>query len=157
MVWSAGELCCASDACVMLDTTAASDSASWDTIPHVTRIAFTKTANTPKLVTSSTAGAETSACGTVSQTGTLEIACHNGEQPSPFCINGIYHIMWSVDCANLLETPADPYYRALIRITSIPVDFNIAGNQPVIYQYGFDIIEWIHEPTCQTEEIQGSV
>ena len=152
MTFTAGDLCCASSACVMLDTSPSESAASWDTIPHVTQIAFTKTSNTPKLVTSSTNGAETSVCGIVSQTGTLAIACHNGAGPAPFCINGKYHIMWSIDCDNLLESPEDPYYEANIRITSVPVDMNISGNQAIIYNYAFDIIEWLHEPACQDEE-----
>jgi hypothetical protein len=152
MPFTAGLLCCAQDACVMLDTTAASDSASWDTIPHVTQIQFTQTANTSKLVTSSTNGQETSVCGTVSNTGTLSIACHDGDGPV-FCINENYHIMWSIDCANLLETPVDPYYRALIKITSVPVDFNISNSAAVIYAYNFDVVEWYHQPQCQTAEL----
>lgn len=152
MPFTAGDLCCASDACVMLDTTASTSSASWDEIPHVTQISFALTSNTPKLVTSSTNGAETSVCGSVTQTGNLAIACHNGDAPAPLAINGKYHIMWSVDCGNLLESPIDPYYEANIRITSVPVDFNIAGNQAIIYNYGFDIIEFLHYPATQAEE-----
>lgn len=153
MPFSAGVLCCAQDACVMLDTTAASDSASWDLIPHVTEISFTQTANTTKLVTSSTAGNETSVCGSVSNTGVLAIACHSGSGPY-FCINGNYHIMWSIDCDNVnIETPASPYYRALIKITSKPVQFQISNSGAVIYQYTFDVVEWYVQPSCQTEEV----
>jgi len=154
MPFSAGELCCPSEACVLLDTNTAESSASWDTIPHVTRIAFTKTSAVKKLVTSSTNGNEKTACGTVSNTGNLAIACHDGTAPAPFAINGIYHIMWSVNCDNILESPTDPYYEANIRITSVPVDFDIAGNSPVIYNYGFEVDEWLHEPTTQGEEAQ---
>jgi len=155
MPFTAGDLCCAMDACVLLDTSSSASSATWDRIPHVTQISFTKTANTPKIVTSSTNGGETSVCGIVSQTGNLAIACHNGaSQPAPFCINGKYHIMWSIDCENIEDADPfeDPYYRAEIRITSVPVDFNIAGNAAVVFNYTFDIIEWIHEPSCQAEE-----
>jgi len=154
MPFTAGELCCASEACVMIDLTASGSSASWDTIPHVTRIAFTKTASVKKLVTSSTGGNEKTACGSVASTGNLAIACHNGDAPAPLGINKIYHLMWSVNCDNILETPADPYYEANVRITSVPVDFDIAGNAPVIYNYGFEVDEWLHEPTEQTEEQQ---
>jgi hypothetical protein len=154
MPFSAGELCCPSEACVLLDTTASASSASWDTIPHVTRIAFTKTSAVKKLVTSSTDGNEKTACGTVTSAGNLAIACHNGTAPAPFRINGIYHIMWSVDCENILESPSDPYYEANIRIVSVPVDFDIAGNAPVVYNYGFEVDEWLHEPATQTEELQ---
>jgi hypothetical protein len=139
---------------VLLDTNTNESAASWDTIPHVTRIAFTKTSAVKKLVTSSTNGNEKTACGTVSNTGNLAIACHDGTAPAPFAINGIYHIMWSVNCDNILESPTDPYYEANIRITSVPVDFDIAGNSPVIYNYGFEVDEWLHEPTTQGEENQ---
>lgn len=152
MAFTVGVLCCAQNACVMLDTTAGSTSASWETIPHVTEISFTQTANTSKIVTSSTAGLETSVCGTVSQTGTLAIACHSGVGPV-FCINDLYHILWSIDCDNLLETPIDPYYEALIRITSKPVQMNISSNAPTIYTYNFDVVEWYHQPTCETAEL----
>lgn len=152
MPFTAGNLCCASDACVMLDTTSGESSASWDTIPHVTEISFTKQANNAKLVTSSSGGNEIPVCGSVTSTGTLAIACHDGTQPNPFCINGNYHIMWSIDCANILESPLDPYYEAIIKITSVPVSMNIAGNQAQVVAYGFEVVEWVHEPTCQTEE-----
>jgi hypothetical protein len=155
MPFSAGELCCPSEACVMLDLTPSESSASWDKIPHVTRIAFTKTSAVKKLVTSSTGGNEKTACGTVTSAGNLAIACHNGaSQPAPFKINGIYHIMWSVDCDNILESPIDPYYEANIRIVSVPVDFDIAGNSPVVYNYGFEVDEWLYEPATQAEEEQ---
>jgi hypothetical protein len=61
--------------------------------------------------------------------------------------------MWSVDCDNITESPTDPYYEANIRIVSVPVDFDIAGNSPVVYNYGFEVDEWLHEPTTQTEEL----
>jgi hypothetical protein len=135
-----------------LDVTASTSSTEWDTIPHVTRVSFTKTSAVKKLVTSSTAGNEKTACGTVTSAGNLAIACHNGVGPAPFAINGIYHIRWAVDCSVLDEAPTDPYYQANIRITSVPVDFDIAGNSPVVYNYGFEVDEWVHEPTTQTEE-----
>lgn len=153
MVFSAGNLCCASDACVQLDTASGESSASWDTIPHVTDISFTKQANNAKLVTSSSNGNEIPICGTVTSTGTLAIACHDGNQPNPFCINGNYRIRWSIDCDTFTDgSPADPYYEAIIKITSVPVSMNIKGNQPQEVPYAFEVVEWIHEPTCQTQE-----
>ena len=152
MTFSAGELCCPSEACVQLDITAGESSTSWDTIPHVTRISFTKTSAVKKLVTSSTAGNEKTACGTVTSAGNLAIACHDGTAPAPLAINGIYHLRWSVNCAYLDEAPTDPYYQARVRIISVPVDLDIAGNSPVVYNYGFEVDEWVHEPTTQTTE-----
>ena len=152
MTFTAGNLCCASDACVLLDVNAGESAASWDTIPHVTDISFQKQANNATLITSSTSGNEVPVCGSVKSTGTLAIACHDGVQPNPFCINGNYHLMWSIDCDNILESPTDPYYEAIVKITSVPVSMNIKGNQPQEVAYGFEVVEWLHEPTCQTQE-----
>lgn len=171
MPFSPGELCCVSKACVLLDTDVTSDAASsvWDLIPHVTNISFNQTANSQKLVTSSTGGRETSACGTVTQTGTLEIACHNGTAPKYLCVNNTYRIRWSHDCDYIWDRgecepffgPLAPgtYFEAVIRITSFPSNFNIQGNAPIIYTYNFDIIGWAPggapEDNCQASEITG--
>jgi hypothetical protein len=164
MTFTAGDLCCISAACVLLDTSSGVSAFSWKKIPHVTQISTTQTANTPKLVTSSTNGNETSVCGTVSNTGTLAIACHNGVRPGRLCINGKYRIRWSIDCDCIWDDEDDvaygdnvitegcEFFEATIRITSVPDDMNIAANQAFIQNYGFDIIEWITLPTCQTQE-----
>jgi hypothetical protein len=81
MTFTAGDLCCVSSACVLLDLQTTESEESWELIPHVTQISTTQTANTPKLVTSSTNGNETSACGTVTNVGNLAIACHSGVAP----------------------------------------------------------------------------
>lgn len=159
MPFSAGTLCCVSSACVLLDTASGADSESWDLIPHVTQISTTQTANTPKLVTSSTGGQETSACGTVTNTGTLGIACHSGTSPGVLCINTVYRIRWSEDCANIwtgsaavADNDAGVHFEALIRITTIPIDFNITGNTALVFSYSFDIVEWVTYPDCQAYE-----
>mgnify|MGYP003645056040 CR=1 FL=1 len=153
MPFSAGVLCCPQDACVKLDVDAESDEITWDRIPHVTEISFTQTANTTKLVTSSTAGLETSVCGTVTQTGVLSIACHDGDAPE-LCINEIYRIVWAINCDQLPDVGPfnDPYYQALIRITSKPVQMQISSNAAMITAYAFDIVSWDHQPGCQTPE-----
>jgi hypothetical protein len=163
MTFSAGDLCCVSAACVLLDGNQSESAESWDLIPHVTQISTTQTANTPKLVTSSTAGNEISACGTVTNVGTLAIACHNGTGVARLCINSIYRIRWAADCdeiwdAETLTAIADldlgfDYFEAKIRITSIPDDFNIAGNIPLVRNYGFDVIEWVELPACQLAQL----
>lgn len=168
MTFAAGDLCCISAACVLIDTSSGSSAFSWSKIPHVTQISTTQTANTPKLVTSSTNGNETSVCGTVSNAGTLAIACHGGTEPGRLCINGKYRIRWSQDCDNIWDdTGADVdgegtavadneagiYYEATIRITSVPDDMNISANQAFIRNYGFDIIEWVELPPCQAQEL----
>lgn len=163
-----GELCCVSRACVLLDTSAGATAQSWDRIPHVTNISFTQTANSQKLVTSSTGGRETSACGTVTQTGTLEIACHAGVGPGLLCVNQTYRIRWSEDCDNIWDVDgcaavADNnmgnHFEAVIRVTSLPVNYNIQGNAPIIYAYNFDIVGWAAggapEDYCQASEAVG--
>lgn len=145
--FTAGVLCCAVDACVLLDMSPGSEVEDFQQIPHVTEISFTETANTSKLVTSSTAGREKSVCGTISQTGTLSIACHDGVGPI-FCVNNLYRIQWSIDCnAN--------WYDALIRITSKPVQMQISSSAPTIYSYNFDIDTFYDQPSCQDAELSG--
>jgi hypothetical protein len=163
MAFSAGDLCCVSAACVLFDMTPSESAESWDLIPHVTQISTTQTANTPKLVTSSTAGNETSACGTVTNVGTLAIACHNGAGVARLCINNIYRIRWAHDCDDIWDADTNTaiadvnlgfdYFEAKIRITSIPDDFNIAGNTALVRNYGFDVVEWIELPACQNPQL----
>jgi len=165
MAFTAGDiLCCASDACVLLDTAAGSGSETWGLIPHVTLIGVTETANTPKLVTSSSAGAELSSCGTVTRSGNLAYACHNGISPNMLCINSLHRIRWAQDCDQIWTSGAvvaDPveglYFEAVIRITSIPVIFDISGNQAIVVNYGFNVVRWVHHPSvdslCQTEQV----
>ena len=146
-----GELCCVTRACVLIDTTPNGSSATWDRIPHVTNISVQQTANTQKLVTSSTGGKETSACGTVTQTGTLAVACHSGTEPGYLCVNQSYRIRWSLDCDNIWDVTScsavadndmGVHLEAYIRITSLPINYNIQGNAPVIQEYNFDVIGW---------------
>lgn len=150
--FSPGELCCANTACVLLDYGCGSEGAVWELIPHVTNISTNSTSNTPKLVTSSTGGRETSLCGTISETGTLAIACHKGTGPGLLALNQIYHIRWWSDCDVIWDRAecaavADPTaFEAYIRITSLPINFNISGNQGIIYEYGFDIVSWVKGP-----------
>lgn len=155
MAFSAGDLCCASSACVLLDVSATS-SETWDLLPHVTNVGFTQTANTPKIVTSSSAGEEISVCGNVTTTGTLTLACHNGVSPGVLCINYIYQLRWSVDCDEIwtggavVGSPtANNYFQARVRITSVPITYDIAGNQAVQYQYTWELVEWVNYPGCE--------
>ena len=151
MPFTAGDLCCVTNACVLLDTAAGSASETWDAIPHVTQIQWTEQANTPKVVTSSTAGKETSVCGTVTGTGTLSIACHDGNAPAPFRINGKYHLRWSLFCEDG-DNIMGEYYEANVRIVTVPNDYNISGGGAVITSYGWEIIDWIYQPDPQAEE-----
>jgi len=164
MTFTAGDLCCVSAACVLIDTNSSESVESWSKIPHVTQISTTQTANTPKLVTSSTAGNETSACGTVTNVGTLAVACHGGTELGRLCINSLHRIRWSADCDNIwngneatgtavADVDAGIHFEALVRITSVPDDFNIAGNAPLVRNYGFDVVEWTTLPDCQTAQL----
>lgn len=157
MAFTAGDLCCASNACVLLDTSSTS-SEVWDLIPHATQMSFNTQVTTPKLVTSSSAGQEISVCGTEATTGVLAFACHDGVSPGLLCANYVYRLRWSVNCENIWDSgavvgPADPdtYFEARVRITSVPIDYNISGNQAVVYNYGWELVEWINTPTCQSD------
>lgn len=165
--YTPGELCCASAACVLIERTCGSD-ATWDLIPHVTNISTSSAANTPKLVTSSTGGQETSLCGTVSNTGTLSLACHGGTGPGLLLVNQVYHIRWSPDCNEIWDydectpqilsgNPGEPYLEAYIRITTTPLNYNISGNQAIIYDYAFDIVSWVHGPAQLAQAGCGAV
>jgi hypothetical protein len=168
MTFTAGTLCCVSNACVLIDTNGSESAETWFKIPHVTQISTTQTANTPKLVTSSTGGNETSACGTVANTGNLAIACHSGTGPERLCINGLYRLRWSQDCSNIWDDSgaevdgdgsavsdgeAGVHFEAVVRITSVPDDMNISANQAFIHNYSFDVVEWVTLPDCQAQEI----
>jgi len=151
MPFSAGELCCSSKACVLLGTTVGSTT-TYDKIPHVTNISVNLQSNNPKLVTSSTKGKETSACGTVTQTGTLEMACHKGTGPGILNVNNVYEIMWSQDCDNIWNSEtcahefSGDYLHAYIRITQVPINYNISGNQAQLFSYQFEIVSWLVGP-----------
>lgn len=155
MVFSAGELCCSSSACALLDTNTGTGT-TWDKIPHVTQISTTEQANTPKIVTSDSAGQEIPACGTVASTGNIAIACHGGTAPGLLGINLLYRLRWSEDCDNIWDgsaavgTPGE-HFEAIVRIVTVPVDYNISGNAALIFNYGFEVYEWITKPTLQAD------
>lgn len=152
MSFSAGELCCAMEACVLIDTSS-NAAGTWDKIPHVTEISVNVQANTPKVVTSSTGGKETSVCGTITQSGTLSIACHKGTGPGILFPNRVYRLVWSMDCDNIWDSETcaataftNDYFEAYVRITSAPNPMNISGNQATISQYNFDVVSWVVGP-----------
>lgn len=161
MPFTAGELCCSSKACVLIARHDQSQVTTYDKIPHVTNISVQLQSNNPKLVTSSTKGKETSACGTVTQTGTLELACHKGDGPGLLNVNNIYELIWSQDCDNIWNSTtcqhefSGDYLQAYIRITQLPINFNISGNQAQLYSYQFEIVSWVTGPDSyeQTPEV----
>lgn len=162
--FTAGTLCCSADACVLIDVNSSYSVETWDLIPHVTDISVNSVANTPKIITSSTGGREVGACGSITETGTLGIACHNSnDQPSILCINKLYHIRWTESCDNIWDAGTDTaiaigllnaakYFDGIIRITGVPVNFNIKGNAVIEITYTFDIVKWHNYPTCQAAE-----
>jgi hypothetical protein len=152
MPFSAGELCCSSKACVLLGVTSGSTT-TYDKIPHVTNISVQLQSNNPKLVTSSTQGKETSACGTVTQTGTLEMACHTGNSPGLLNVNSVYQIVWAQNCDAIWDSEdcvannfIGNYFHAYIRITQVPINYNISGNQAQLFSYQFEIVSWVVGP-----------
>jgi len=148
--------------CVLVDEAVDSDGnrvnegTAYDKIPHVTQMAFTETASTPKIVTSDSNGRELSLCGTVSTTGNLSVACHDGDSPE-FCINEEIRVRWSIDCENIWDSlsnapkgapTAGSYYEAKVRITSKPIDYNVAQAGATLLNYGWEVTEWIVQGTC---------
>jgi hypothetical protein len=166
MAFTAGDiLCCSSDACVLLDVNAGSAAETWELIPHVTFIGVTETSTTPKLVTSSSGGAELSGCGTVARAGNLALACHNGVGPGPLCINSIHRIRWAQDCSVIWDPDTDTveaspnellYFEAVVRIVSVPVLYDIKGNAPIEINYGFEVQRWINYPTVHSSHSGSS-
>jgi hypothetical protein len=166
MPFSAGTLCCSQGMCVLVDTAVdgngdrLNDGSAYDKIPHVTQMAFTETASTPKIVTSDSNGRELSLCGTVSTTGNLSIACHDGTAPE-FCINEEIRVRWAINCdwiwscdpvsGNCSAVP-QPWqgdvYEAKVRITSKPVDFNVSQAGATLLNYGWEVTEWISQGIC---------
>jgi hypothetical protein len=146
--------------CVALDTAADAGQADYEVIPHVTQMAWTETANVARIVTSSTGGNETSVCGPVNVSGTLNIACHSGDAPSPFRVNGKYNVVWGLSCdrvedwiAGELVGPAIAgIYAAKIRIISVPNDLNPAAGGAVLTPYTWELVEWINFPATQVEK-----
>ena len=162
MPFAAGTLCCSQTMCVLVDEAVDSngdrvnDGSAYDKIPHVTQMAFTETASTPKIVTSDSGGRELSLCGTVSTTGNLSIACHDGNSPE-FCINEEIRVRWSIDCDNIWDSlsntvknppTAGTYYEAKVRITSKPIDYNVSQAGATLLNYSWEVTEWITQGTC---------
>ena len=159
MAFAAGTLCCSQTMCVLVDEAVDSNGdrlnngTAYDKIPHVTQMAFTETASTPKIVTSDSGGRELSLCGTVSTTGNLSIACHDGDSPE-FCINEEIRLRWAIDCDAIwngspIGAPwAVPVYEAKVRITSKPIDYNVAQAGATLLNYSWEVTEWIFQGNC---------
>ena len=159
MPFEPGDLCCPQDMCVALDTAADASQEDYEVIPHVTQMAWTETANVARIVTSSTGGNETSVCGPVNVSGTLNIACHSGDAPLPFRVNGKYNVVWSLNCdavESWITNPVGPHvalvYAAKIRIITVPQDLNPAAGGAVLTPYTWELVEWIAYPSTQVEK-----
>jgi hypothetical protein len=79
------------------------------------------------------------------------------------CINALHRIRWAQDCDEIwtagavVANPTEGnYFEAVIRINSVPVIYDIAGNQAIVVNYGFDVVRWVHHPSvdsfCQTPQ-----
>lgn len=154
-LYTAGEFCCSSEACVGIWD---SDSETWEKIPHATEITHNEQAQSNGLVTSSTGGQEQAMCGPITTTGTLGIACHDGFGPGLLCVNTNYNLRWASDCALIFDGDGDAispsagtYWEAQVKITGNPINYNISQGGTPIYVYPWRLVRWIAKPTCQTE------
>jgi hypothetical protein len=159
MPFTKGDLCCPQDMCVALDTEDAASTSVWGVIPHVTQMQWSQTANVARIVTSSTGGNETSVCGPINTTGTLQIACHSGLAPRPLAVNGKYVMIWGLNCDDVEDyigdTPGLNVYHAKVRITAVNNDLNPSAGGAVIYNYTWEIVEWIYHPATQDEKLDN--
>lgn len=154
MPFDPGIVCCSNLACALIKTEGA-----WEKLPHQTEVSFTSTASTTGIVTSDTGGREAKACGTVATTGTLGLACHDGDQ-ARLEINMRYKIRFARNCAIIwtpgvgsdqygapVAVPTGDYWEGVILITSEPMALTISASDTPITVYAWELDgEWIAEP-----------
>lgn len=155
-LFNAGEFCCAFNGCVLIYD---AGNETWEKIPHTTEVSFNAQAQQNGLVTSSTGGEEQAFCGIVNTTGTLGIACHDGDTIGALCLNNNYSLRWAVDCdliwndttGTAVAVPtAGTYYQALVKITSLPLNLNFSNNAVPTIVYQWKLVAWRETPDCQT-------
>jgi len=154
MAFDPGIVCCSNIACALVKTLGA-----WEKLPHQTEVSFASTASTTGVVTSDTDGREAKACGTVATTGTLGLACHDGDQ-ARFAINLRYQIRFSRDCdviwtaasgsdtyGSPIVSPSGDYWEGLVLITSEPMSLTISASETPIVVYAWELDgAWVVEP-----------
>lgn len=155
MAFDPGNVCCSNIACALVKV----DTDGWEKLPHQTEVGFSSTASTTGVVTSDTAGREAKACGTVATTGTIGLACHDGDQ-ARFAINTRYRIRFSRNCeiiwtpgsgsdeyGAVVESPDGDYWEGIVLITSEPMTLNISASDTPVVVYAWELDgAWIVEP-----------
>lgn len=160
--FDAGLLCCSNLACALVRINNA-----WEKLPHQTEISFNSQASVTGIVTSDTNGRQGVSCGTVATTGTLGLACHDGDQ-ARFAINTRYLIRFSDSCVRIwtpesgsdqygspvaVPTPGT-YYEGIILITGEPVSLNISASDTPVTVYAWTLDgDWIAEPTTLVPDL----
>ncbi len=157
-----GLLCCSNVACALIKT-----GGSWEKPAHQTEVSFSTDATTTGLVTSDTNGREGKACGTVATTGTLGLACHNGDQ-FRLAVNSRYRIRFATVCSEIwtpeigsdeygtpVESPTSGnYYEGIILITSEPYSLNISASETPVTVYAWELDgDWIAQETTITPDV----
>lgn len=163
MPFDPGNVCCSNAACALVKI-----DGEWEKLPHQTEISFTSTASTTGVVTSDTDGREAKACGTVATTGTIGLACHDGDQ-ARFAINSRYRIRFAKDCDIIwtagdnsasdfygvpIASPTGDYWDGIVLITSEPVSLNISASDTPVTVYAWELDgAWIAEPETLVPDI----
>jgi hypothetical protein len=158
-----GSLCCSNIACALVKT-----DGQWEKPAHQTEVGFDTQATTTGVVTSDTNGREGKSCGTVATTGTLGLACHDGD-PMRLAVNTRYRIRFSDNCSNIWEDEsvvddgygspiavpeAGTYYEGIILITSEPYNLNISASEIPITVYNWELDgDWIAQPETLPADI----
>lgn len=154
MPFDAGLLCCSNLACALIKT-----GGVWEKLPHQTEVTFNGAVTSAGLVTSDTNGREAKSCGTLATTGTLGLACHDGDE-ARLELNKKYKIRFSKDCSVLWDESANSgagaakssptagaYYEGIILITGEPVNYNISASDTpnTVYTWELDG-DWLEQP-----------
>lgn len=149
-----GLLCCSQFACALIKTAGA-----WEKLPHQTEVTFNTAVTSTGTVTSDTNGREAKSCGTVATTGTLGIACHDGDEIrlEP---NAKYKIRFAKDCSEIwnegtgdygsavANPTAGTYYEGIVLITGEPTNYNISASDTPITVYTWELDgDWIEQPS----------
>lgn len=155
MAFEPGVTCCSASVCALVKTEGA-----WEKLPHQTEVTFNSQVSPTGIVTSDTGGRQSIACGTIATTGTIGLACHDGDQ-ARFAVNTRYKIRFAKDCDVIWEpgsgsdeygspvaVPSGDYYEGVILITGEPVQLSISSptTPVVVYPWSLDG-EWINEPS----------
>jgi hypothetical protein len=161
MAFDPGITCCSASVCALVKT-----EGEWEKLPHQTEVSFNSAVSVTGIVTSDTGGRQSIACGTVATTGTIGLACHDGDQ-ARFAVNTRYKIRFAKDCAVIWDegsgsdeygapvaVPTGDYWEGTVLITGEPVTMSIASptTPVVVYPWSLDGV-WAHEPATIEPDI----